>query len=48
VSSSKVETVTNYIIRQKIYHQVHTFKDEMEQFIKEYDLIEYNEKYFWD
>ena len=48
VSSSKVETVTNYIINQKEHHKVKTFKQEIEEFIKEYGVIEYDEKYFWD
>ena len=47
VSSSKVNVVKNYIIRQKEHHHVATFKEEIETFIKEYEVIDYDEKYFW-
>ena len=47
VSSSKVETVINYISNQKQHHKTKTYKEEVEEFIKKYDLIEYDEKYFW-
>jgi len=48
VSSYKVEVVTNYIIRQKEHHKIVTFKDEVEKFMKEYNVLEYDAKYFWD
>jgi len=48
VSSYKVEVVTNYIIRQKEHHKIVTFKDELEKFVKEYNVSEYDAKYFWD
>lgn len=48
VSSYKVEVVTNYIIRQKEHHKIVTFKDEVEKFMKEYNMLEYDAKYFWD
>ena len=48
VSSSKVATVTRYIARQKEHHKVKTFKHEIEEFIKKYDIIEYDERFFWD
>ncbi len=48
VSSYKVEVVTNYIIRQKELHKIVTFKDELEKFVKEYNVTEYDAKYFWD
>ena len=47
VSSSKVKTVINYIANQKNHHKVKTYREEIEEFIKEYDVFEYNEKYFW-
>jgi REP element-mobilizing transposase RayT len=47
VSSSGVSAVTKYIINQKKHHKVKSYKEEMEEFIKEYDVIEYDEKYFW-
>jgi len=47
VSSSKVKTVTKYIANQKNHHKVKSYKEEIREFIKEYDVIEYNEKYFW-
>jgi len=48
VSSYKVDVVTNYIIRQKEHHKIVTFKDEVEKFMKEYNVVEYDAKYFWD
>jgi REP element-mobilizing transposase RayT len=48
VSSSKVEIVKRYIENQKQHHGYHTFQEEVEQFVKEYDIIEYDPKYFWD
>jgi REP element-mobilizing transposase RayT len=48
VSSSKVDVVKRYIENQKEHHGVQTFQEEVEQFVKEYDIIEYDPKYFWD
>ena len=47
VSSYKLEVVTNYIIRQKEHHKIVSYKDEVEKFIKEYKLTEYEAEYFW-
>lgn len=48
VSSSKVEVVKRYIENQKEHHGYKTLQEEVEQFVKEYDIIEYDPKYFWD
>lgn len=48
VSSSKVEVVKHYIENQKEHHGYQTFQEEIEQFAKEYDIVEYDPKYFWD
>lgn len=48
VSSSKVEIVKNYIANQKEHHKKVDHKHEVEKFVKQYDIIEYDEKYFWD
>ena len=47
VSSSKVYVVKKYIANQKNHHKVKSYREEIEEFIKEYDIIEYDEKYFW-
>ena len=47
VSSSKVEVVRQYILNQEEHHHKQTFREEVEVFLNEYDVIEYNEKYFW-
>jgi len=47
VSSYKVELVTNYIIRQKEHHKKVSYKNEVEKFIKEYKLSDYDAEYFW-
>ena len=48
VSSSKVETVIQYISNQKQHHKTKTYKEELEEFIREYGIIEYDDKYFWN
>ena len=48
VSSSKVETVTNYITKQKEHHKRKTYQEEIEEFFKEYGMSEYDAKYFYD
>jgi hypothetical protein len=47
VSSSKVSTVIEYIERQKEHHSRISYKEEVKEFIKQYDIIEYNADYFW-
>jgi len=47
VSSSKLEIIKKYILNQKNHHKIKTYKEEVVEFIKEYDIIEYDEKYFW-
>lgn len=47
VSGYKVEVVKNYIANQKTHHSKKNYKEEVEEFIKEYDVIEYDAKYFW-
>lgn len=47
VSSSKVEAVKNYILNQVEHHKKTSYKEEVEKFLKEYDVIEYDERYFW-
>jgi REP element-mobilizing transposase RayT len=48
VSSSTVETVKRYIENQREHHGYQTYQEEIEQFVKEYDIIEYDPKYFWE
>lgn len=48
VSSSALETVKKYVKRQKQHHEVQSFQEEIEEYIKHYDIIEYDPKYFWD
>ncbi len=47
VSSSKKDTVVNYITNQKKHHKTLTYKEEVLKFLQEYN-IEYNEQYLWD
>ena len=46
VSSSKKEVVTTYIANQKEHHKTQTYKEEVLQFLKEYN-IDYDESYLW-
>ncbi len=48
VSSSNVEIVKRYIENQREHHGYQTYQEEVEQFVKEYDIIEYDPKYFWE
>ncbi len=47
VSSSVLDKVKKYILNQKQHHKTMTYKEEIEAFIKEYDIIEYDSTYFW-
>ena len=47
VSASKVEVVKRYILNQPEHHKTLSFKDELRQFFKEYN-IEFDERYVWD
>lgn len=48
VSGSKVEVVRKYIERQKDHHAKKSYRNEIEEFIKRYDMIEYDANYFWN
>ena len=47
VSSSKVKIVEKYILNQPEHHKNISFKDELRNFFKEYN-IEHDERYVWD
>ena len=47
VSSSKLEAVNRYIAHQKEHHKTKSFKEEVEQFMKEYQIQEYEADFFW-
>ena len=48
VSSSKVNTMTRYIARQQAHHKHLSYREEIERFMREYDVVEYNPDYFWE
>ena len=47
IGQSQVETVVNYIERQKEHHKKQDFKDEFRMLLAKYE-IEYDERYVWD
>lgn len=47
VSPTKVESVRKYILNQEKHHKNISFKDEMREFFKYYD-IDYDERYVWE
>jgi REP element-mobilizing transposase RayT len=47
VSSSKVGTVTKYISRQEEHHKTMSYKEEVEKFMREYNILDYNPEYYW-
>jgi REP element-mobilizing transposase RayT len=46
VSSSKVSTMTGYIARQEEHLKQMNYREEINRFMKEYDVVEYNPNYF--
>lgn len=47
VSQSGVADVTEYIRNQKEHHSEKSFKEELEELVEEYGLVDYNEEFFW-
>ena len=47
VSSSKIEVVSRYIVNQKEHHKIRSFKKEIEEFMAEYEITEYDPTHFW-
>jgi len=47
LSGSKVRTVIKYIENQREHHLHKSYIEEVEDFIKQYDIIEYNADFFW-
>ena len=47
VSSSKLEIVKKYIDNQTEHHKKMTFAEEVELFMQEYHIENYNREYFW-
>jgi REP element-mobilizing transposase RayT len=47
VSSSKLKAVKVYIANQQSHHKKSTFKEEVREFYKKYQ-VEYDERYVWD
>ena len=48
VSGYAVDIVKAYIENQKEHHRKRSYFEEVEEFIKDYDIIEYDPEYFWD
>ncbi len=47
VGQSGLEKTRDYIISQKEHHQLRSFQDEFQSFLKKYDIT-WDEKYLWD
>ncbi|TRX63299.1 IS200/IS605 family transposase [Carboxylicivirga sp. M1479] len=47
VSASKLTIVKRYIENQKVHHQKTYFKDELREFLNQYN-VEFDEAYIWD
>ena len=47
IGQSQIETVVNYIKRQKEHHAKQDFKDEFRAILKKYE-IDFDERYVWD
>jgi REP element-mobilizing transposase RayT len=48
VSSSNVDYLRRYILNQQEHHQKISFQEEMEEFMRHYQVAEYDGKYFWN
>ena len=47
VSSSKLEAVIKYIRNQEEHHKEKSFEEEVAEFMEQYDVDEYDQKYFF-
>ena len=47
VSSSNVDYLKRYILNQQEHHRTMSFREEVEKFIKQYQVLEYNTEHFW-
>jgi REP element-mobilizing transposase RayT len=47
IGQSQIETVTNYIKRQKEHHAKQNFQDEFRVMLEKYE-IDFDERYVWD
>lgn len=47
VSSSRLPAVQTYIHKQKEHHQKVSFEEEVENFFKNYNISDYDKRYFW-
>ncbi|GET22954.1 transposase [Prolixibacter denitrificans] len=47
VSSSNVDYLKKYILNQQEHHQKISFREEVEEFIKQYQIMDYNTDHFW-
>ena len=47
IGQSQIETVANYIKKQKEHHAKQDFKDEYRALLKKYE-IDFDERYVWD
>ena len=48
VSSSKLDSVIKYIDNQKEHHSIQTFQQEVEEYCKEYNIVDYDSVFFWE
>ena len=47
VSSSNVDYLKKYILNQQEHHRTTSFREEVEEFIKQYQVLDYNTDHFW-
>ncbi len=47
VSSSKLDAVRDYVIRQEEHHRKVSFRDEFRSFLRRYE-VEWDERYVWE
>jgi putative transposase len=47
VSPSMITSTQQYITHQQTHHQTRSYRQEIEEFMRKYDVIEYDPDYFW-
>ena len=47
VSSSKMDVVKGYINNQEEHHRKVSYQEEVERFLQEYDVMDYQAEYYW-
>jgi putative transposase len=48
IGRTQVDVITQYIANQKEHHRTMTYREEVENFMKRYGMVDYDPDYYWD